>query len=61
MTATNSAVYKQKKPKIKKLPVIECWAFKFRDGWMVTSDKWLAYQKKRIKGTFIPHKEGKHG
>ena len=58
------------KPKIKKLklpcPVIECWAVKFRDGWFVASVNypgavWRIGDRKIVKGTFIPHKEGRHG
>ena len=52
--------------KIKKLPVIECWAIKSDViGWIITDDKevsdlWIAWGRKPILGTFIPHKEGKH-
>ena len=58
------------KPKIKKLklpsPVIECWAVKIDGYWMVTNENeryknWGSWGWKGIPGTFIPHKEGKHG
>lgn len=58
-------------PKIKKLKLpckpIECWANPDDvGGWDVTADakeakRWINYGWKVIKGTFIPHKEGKHG
>ena len=53
------------KPKIKKLPVIECWATKMAWDWEVTSSRidaaiWAIDGNKVIPGTFIPHKEGKH-